>query len=100
MSKTIALTAVATFEVPIDDIAYAVGEELERARLKNNRQQVSLRTATRELLIAVEDVVVTLNRLENSTHTPGERAARDQFMSAVTALRTAYTKYRIKNHGN
>ena len=100
MIKTVAITAVATFEVPIDDLADAVGAELEAARRRSKQRQVSLRTATRELFLAIEGVVSALNKLEISTNTPGERAARDRLMSAVSELRIAHMKQRTKNHGN
>ncbi|MBB4066251.1 hypothetical protein [Gellertiella hungarica] len=99
MTRTIALTALATFEFPLDEIAIAIGEELDSARRRQKRQEISLRAATKELFLAVEGVVSALNKLEISTNTPGERAARDRLMRAVSELRTAYAKQRIKSDG-
>lgn len=99
MIKTVAITAVATFEVPIEDIADAVGAELESARRRSRQRQVSLRTATKELFLAIEGVVSALNKLEISTNTPGERAARERLLGAVSELRIAHMKQRTKSHG-
>lgn len=98
MTKTITITTVATLELPIAELADAVGGEIERSRRLETRAKISHRTATRELFIAIEEVVNALNKLEISANTLGERAARDRLMRTVSELRVAYANQRIKDY--